>query len=309
MRRFSLRWPAFVLVAAVVVGGGIVGLLRSHPDPDPFPDFSLTDEDGRKLERSDLIGSVWLASFLSTSCTEGCPVVGGQLRELQGRLPEKVRLVSFVMETEPPGNPAGDYPGTLLYGGREQVGQTESHHTPVLLVDRAGKIRGRYPLVTVDGSLDAAAGERLFSDARFQVRLASLPLLNATLNASSAFFLVLGFLFIRRRIVPLHLTCMVLALLATGLFLVSYLYYHHHAGSVGFVAGGWVRPVYFTILISHTVLAAIVAPLAGTVLYRAVRKQFGHHRKLARWTLPVWLYVSVSGVLIYLMLYVWFPRG
>jgi len=96
---------------------------------------------------------------------------------------------------------------------------------------------------------------------------------------------------------------MVAAFLTSSLFLVSYLYYHYQVGSVAFTGQGWVRPVYFALLISHIVLAALILPLALVTLYRAVKGNFELHRRIARWTLPIWLYVSVTGVTIYWMLY------
>jgi uncharacterized membrane protein YozB (DUF420 family) len=96
---------------------------------------------------------------------------------------------------------------------------------------------------------------------------------------------------------------MVSALVSSTLFLTSYLIYHYHVGSVKFTGQGWIRPVYFSILISHTVLAASVVPLALIALVRALRKKFDKHRRVARWTLPIWLYVSITGVVIYAMLY------
>ena len=130
-----------------------------------------------------------------------------------------------------------------------------------------------------------------------------LPTLNASLNGTSAVLLVLGWSNIRRRNVAAHRACMLAAFTASSLFLVSYLVYHASAGSVRFTGTGWVRPVYFTLLISHIVLSAIVLPLALTTIYRAWSSDFVRHRRIARWTLPVWLYVSVTGVVVYLMLY------
>lgn len=98
------------------------------------------------------------------------------------------------------------------------------------------------------------------------------------------------------------------AMAASVLFLVSYLIYHSQVGTTRFAGTGWVRPVYFTILISHTVLAAVIVPMAIVTLYRALLKDFQRHRAVARWLLPIWLYVSATGVLIYLMLYHWFPH-
>jgi len=139
------------------------------------------------------------------------------------------------------------------------------------------------------------------------IPLAALPTLNATLNGVSALLLAAGFLCIRRRKVGAHRACMISACLASGLFLASYLVYHYHVGSVRFMGQGWVRPAYFAILASHTVLAAAVPPLALLTLARALRGRFDRHARLARVTLPIWLYVSVTGVIIYIMLYHLFP--
>lgn len=114
---------------------------------------------------------------------------------------------------------------------------------------------------------------------------------------------MLGYISIRRRDVTAHKACMIAAFGVSTLFLISYVTYHVHVGSVRFTGTGWIRPVYFTILISHIVLAAAVLPLALVTLYRAARGRFEAHRRIARWTLPIWLYVSVTGVVVYLMLY------
>lgn len=134
-----------------------------------------------------------------------------------------------------------------------------------------------------------------------------LPTLNACLNAASALLLLLGFYFIRRRNIQAHRACMGGAFFVSILFLISYLIYHYHTGTTRFPGQGRVRSVYFTILISHTVLAALVPFLAIITLTRALRGQFATHRRIARWTLPIWLYVSVTGVVVYLMLYHLYP--
>ncbi len=133
--------------------------------------------------------------------------------------------------------------------------------------------------------------------------VSDLPALNALLNGSCAALLIAGYAFIRARRVTAHRACMLLALLTSALFLVSYLTYHYHVGSVPYRGTGWTRPAYFALLITHTVLAASVVPLALVTAGRALRGQFDRHVRLARWTLPIWLYVSVTGVVIYLMLY------
>ncbi|MCI0355528.1 MAG: DUF420 domain-containing protein [Acidobacteria bacterium] len=127
--------------------------------------------------------------------------------------------------------------------------------------------------------------------------------MNATLNATATLLLLSGYFFIRRKKVTAHRTAMVAALLASTLFLTSYLYYHYHVGSVPFTGQGWIRPVYFAILITHIVLAVLIVPLALVTVTRAVRGDLERHRRIARITLPLWLYVSATGVVIYFMLY------
>ena len=131
----------------------------------------------------------------------------------------------------------------------------------------------------------------------------SLPTLNACLNATSAVFLVLGYRFVRRGEIARHRASMLAALGASVLFLVSYVVYHLHSGSKRFPGGGWVRSAYLVLLFTHVVLAAGVVPLATTTLVLALRGSFARHKRLARWTFPIWMYVSVTGVVVYLMLY------
>ncbi len=138
--------------------------------------------------------------------------------------------------------------------------------------------------------------------------VSTLPVLNALLNATSALLLLAGYLFIRQRKVTAHKTCMLTAFGVSSLFLVSYVIYHYHAGSKPFAGQGWIRGVYYPLLISHLVLAALIVPFALTTIYRAWRGQFARHRRIARWTLPMWLYVSVTGVIVYWMLYHLVPQ-
>ena len=132
------------------------------------------------------------------------------------------------------------------------------------------------------------------------------PKINATLNGCSAVLLVTGRVLIARGRRSAHRAVMLTALGTSTLFLVSYLYYHYHVGSVHFRGTGWSRPVYFTLLISHTTLAAVIVPMVIITLSLALRARFDRHRAIARWTFPIWLYVSVTGVVVYVMLYQWF---
>ena len=133
--------------------------------------------------------------------------------------------------------------------------------------------------------------------------VSDLPLVNASLNGVATVLLIVGYACIRRRRITAHRTAMVAAFVTSVLFLISYLTYHAHAGSRPFPGQGPIRVVYFVILISHIILAATIPPLAGITLWRAYRRRFDRHMKIARWTLPLWLYVSVTGIVVYLMLY------
>ncbi len=135
------------------------------------------------------------------------------------------------------------------------------------------------------------------------LKLQDLPGVNAALNATTALLLMTGYVLIRRGRRRAHRAVMIGAFGVSVLFLASYLWYHAHAGVMRFPGVGWIRPVYFAILLSHTVLAAAIVPLVLVTLARGLRADFPRHARLARWTLPVWLYVSVTGVVVYVMLY------
>jgi uncharacterized membrane protein YozB (DUF420 family) len=137
-------------------------------------------------------------------------------------------------------------------------------------------------------------------------KYAIYPVIDATLNGTSAVLLFVGRNFILRGRMAAHRACMIAAVVTSTLFLTSYVYYHAHVGSVRFQGQGWVRPVYFTILISHVILAMVIVPLVVITLTRALRERFDRHRAIARWTWPLWMYVSVTGVIVYFMLYHWF---
>jgi len=137
----------------------------------------------------------------------------------------------------------------------------------------------------------------------------SLPAVNATLNSASAVLLALGFFFIRRKNVAAHRACMLAAFSLSVLFLVSYVVYHAQVGSTRFPGRGLIRPIYFTILVSHVVLAGCILPMALVTLSRALRGRIESHRRIARRTLPLWLYVSVTGVVVYWLLYHAYAAG
>ncbi len=138
--------------------------------------------------------------------------------------------------------------------------------------------------------------------------LSDLPAVNACLNGLSTCFLVAGFILIRRKRTTAHRNCMLGAVMTSTLFLACYIYYHLHAGRTVFKDPAWFRPIYLTLLLTHTVLAVTIVPMVIVTLVRALRERFDQHKRIARWTLPLWLYVSVTGVLIYFLLYQIFPQ-
>jgi len=143
------------------------------------------------------------------------------------------------------------------------------------------------------------------------IAITDLATVNAVLNATAAVLIGAGFYFIRHKNIEAHKRCMIGAMVVSALFLTSYLIYHYYllkttgSGSVRFTKPGWIRGVYFPLLLTHTVLAAFVLPLVLRTAYLAVKKRFGSHVRIARWTFPIWMYVSITGVLVYWLLYHW----
>ena len=130
-----------------------------------------------------------------------------------------------------------------------------------------------------------------------------LPAVNATLNATSGIFLLTGYVLIKRRQIHAHRNAMLAAFTSSTLFLISYVVYHYHAGSRPFLGQGPIRLVYFGILISHVILAIVILPFIISTLTKGLRGQYARHKRVAKWTFPLWMYVSVTGVIVYLMLY------
>ena len=141
-----------------------------------------------------------------------------------------------------------------------------------------------------------------------------LPAVNGSLNGLSAVFLTAGYVFIRKKNISAHRTCMISAFVTSTLFLACYITYHAyrakvlHVGPTKFVNPAWFRPIYLTILLTHTILAVTIVPMVFMTLSRALRERFDAHRRIARWTWPLWMYVSVTGVVIYFLLYQIFPQ-
>ena len=135
------------------------------------------------------------------------------------------------------------------------------------------------------------------------IAVSDLPAVNAALNFTAAVLIATGFYFIKQKNIRAHKVCMIAALAVSALFLTSYLIYHYNVGSVRFAKQGWIRSVYFPLLISHTTLAAVVLPMVLRTAFLAFKGRFARHVRIARWTFPTWMYVSITGVVVYLMLY------
>ena len=135
------------------------------------------------------------------------------------------------------------------------------------------------------------------------IGISDLATVNAGLNATAAILIGTGFYFVKQKNIQAHKVCMIAAMAVSAVFLTSYLIYHYNVGSVRFTKQGWIRSVYFPLLITHTTLAAVVLPMVLRTLFLATKKRFASHMRIARWTFPVWMYVSVTGVIVYLMLY------
>lgn len=299
--------------------------------PAPVPDFTFTSHARQTVRRADLTGRPWVADFIFTRCAGICPLMTAQMARLRGRLPPDVRLVSFTVD------PVHDTPEVLaayarpfqpgerwwfLTGAqadlyrlsvdgfklvamevppeRQQPGGDGPflHSSRLVLVDGAARIVGYYD------SAEAAEIEKLVADAQRLDRRARLwPKLNAGLNALSALLLLLGYACIRRGRRPAHRNFMLAALASSAAFLASYVVYHVRVGSVPFLGQGALRGLYLAVLLSHTLLALAIVPLVAVTVARAWREQFDRHRRIARWTLPLWAYVSVTGVVVYWMVY------
>jgi protein SCO1 len=307
-------------------------LFRPIDPPLPVGSFTLTERHGEKFGPEKLRGKVWVAHFFFTSCPGPCVKTMPGMQKLQQTFAGKpdVALVSITVNSEfdtpevlqdyakakgaEPGQwffltgaeaEVHDVVKKCFFKGVERTGKDVTHSPDLVLVDRDGNIRGY-----VDGQ-DPAAISALSHEIRtLAAHKYLLPSFNATLNALCAWLLIVGYVAIRRRRETLHIACMVSALIVSAVFLTGYLYFHFaiQGGQPTLFRGtGLVRAVYFSILVSHTILAIAVAPLAIFIAYLGFRDKRPRHVRLARWVLPMWLYVSVTGVVVYEMLYQLYP--
>jgi uncharacterized membrane protein YozB (DUF420 family)/cytochrome oxidase Cu insertion factor (SCO1/SenC/PrrC family) len=306
-------------------------------DRGPAPSFQLTDRGGRSVSLDDLRGKVWVAYFSFTCCQQGCAVTNANVARLQRNLASypNVALVHFnvypqhdtpeLLTRFAKDHGADDERWLFLTGAESAMydliekgfhesvrrnpqatpGNEVLHTWRMLIVDHRGRIRGY-----IDDGRDEAQVARLEGRVKHLVQAMYLPSINAALNACCGLLLIAGYLAIRGRRIALHKSCMLSALGVSAVFLASYLYYHfvvQHGQPTTFGGSGLARSVYLAILGSHTVLAAVVAPLALYTAYQGLRGRLVRHVRVARWTLPIWLYVSATGIVVYWMLYHLYP--
>jgi protein SCO1/2 len=297
--------------------------------------FTLEERGGALIGPEALRGKVWVAHFFYPGCQGPCTKTVPTMKRLHDAVAAKTDyvLVSIALNDDSPellrqfAHDHGADPRRWLFltGPSDQVhdivqkcffqtaqrksdgrpGDEIDHTVNLMIVDRTGAIRGY-----VDGT-DVAVVPLVVERLR---ELAAprylLPAGNAVLNTMCTVLLVVGWLSIRRRRETLHTVCMLAALATSTVFLASYLYFHFavlDGQPTRFRGEGWVRPLYFAILLSHTVLAALVAPLAVYVAWQGLRDHRPRHVRVARWTMPIWLYVSITGVVVYVLLYQVYP--
>jgi len=306
----------------------------------PIGDFLLQESSGDYFRPSDLKGKVWVVQFVVPGCNE-CSKNTPTMQKLQEAYcgQDDVKLVSMSLNADPVetlvefATSLVAEPGQWLFltGTRAKVhgivrdhfadtayprkdatpGNPIVHSMRLFLIDARGNIVG-YVVGTDSGAAEALKPEidRLRVQARLDrpipIRGEQLPWFNAMLNSACTVLLLLGWILIRSGYQTLHKIAMLLALAVSMIFLSSYLFYHFvvlEAQPMRFGGEGTVRYVYFTILLTHTILAITVAPLAIFITVQGLRGALASHKRVARWTLPIWLYVSITGVVVYWMLY------
>ncbi len=300
-------------------------------NPFALESFRFENEAGKRVTQDDLTRNVWIAAFIFTRCPLSCPKISSKLAELQPRLAGSgVKIVSISVDPEfDTPKILADYarrfhadsarwmfltgPQRETYdliqnrfklpvqpvppGDRREGVEAVSHSARLALVDRGNKVIGVFE------SDDPDAIDSLVVRAR-QRDASWMPTLNAGLNATCGILLLLGWGAIRRRYYRGHAALMTLCVAASTLFLGCYLAYHYQVkGSVPFRGAGVIRLVYLSILLSHTILAIAVVPLVIIALRRAIGKRFVEHARITKVLFPIWLYVSITGVVVYWMLY------
>ena len=336
-------WILLIAVIIALFGAALVRRLNGEAQKLPVlwqvHDFQLVDQNNKAITNNDLFGRVWVAGFIFTRCAGTCITITNGMDSLNKKLADApgIQLVSFSMD------PEFDTPEILdryakFHGidsarwrfatdplhkkdtiqkltvedfklALQEAGANKDepiiHSSMLALVDRHGRVRGYYSGI-IPADVTRAANDAKALDREMDVR--TLPALNAALNSVSTVLLIVGYVLIRRRRIVEHQTMMMTAGVTSAAFLISYVIYHLQVGSVKFQGQGPIRTVYFIILITHVLLAASIAVLVPITFWRAFQGNFVKHRRIARITFPIWLYVSITGVIVYVMLYQMYPH-
>lgn len=296
------------------------------PDLGTVPQFSFSDIDSNSFGSAQMHGKINVVSFMYTGCPVKCPLMSVKIGDLYLTFASEpdLQIVSITVD------PEHDSPEVLKQYA-EGLGVSDDrwrflraeipkvvdlsenglklpaeylpmgHSTRLVLVDDKGIIRGYYSGIEQDGAVELKRDIRILL--KKPVTVNDLSHLNALLNGISAVLLMLGFRSIKRGRRDTHKWYMIAALVSSGLFLISYLTYHHYVGSVPYPHHDWTRPLYFTILIPHIILAAVQVPFIIAAVTFALKGNLIRHKRLVRWVFPVWMFVSVSGLVVYFLLY------
>lgn len=299
------------------------------------PDFRLTDQEGRTVTKADLKGKVWLVDFIFTRCGGACPVMTQRMIELASKVKApNVRFVGISVDpsydtpavfkeyaqrqgaTDPrfiflTGDVDGIYDlaqkGFHVAAAPARDGKPIMHDEHILLIDQEGEVRGAYMSNDPEAMTHLAADTVTLSKPAPTGWMLKFPAINASLNATSGILICLAMIYIQAKRVRIHAALMIAAVVTSAAFLTCYLIFHYLKLKTGsattrFPESPW-RPVYLSILISHTILAVVIVPLIVTTLVLAWRRAWTWHRRIAKPTFWLWLYVSVTGVVVYWMLY------
>jgi uncharacterized membrane protein YozB (DUF420 family)/cytochrome oxidase Cu insertion factor (SCO1/SenC/PrrC family) len=337
-------WGALLVFVVAILATFVVTHFKGKPLPvlASLSDFTLTNQNGQTVTLSDLRGQISIADVIFTRCPGQCLIMSQHMKELQAKLPasQPIHLVSFTTDAVYDKPPilkqyaerfgADDARWSFLTGDKSTLHHVEVedlklavvdkppaqqevpndlfiHSEKFVLLDKFGRVRGYYDGETPEVIPEVLTGADAITHET--LTLHDLPAVNGTLNALSAIFLTFGYIFIRRKNVHAHRFCMLSAFITSVVFLICYLTYHifiHHV--TRFLHPAWFRPIYLILLGTHTFLAVVIVPLILISLSRALKARFALHKKIARWTWPLWMYVSVTGVIVYFILYQIFPQ-
>ena len=331
--RFAL--PFLVVCAALVASVLVLGAFALPPEVGPLPDLTLRDPRGQSFDLTSMNGRIWVATFVSADCIDDCEATMVRLARLHDGLPDDVPLVTFVIDgaalwPRRPG-PAEERRDWVICQGNDVDADSEAEvrrlatehllvpaealaglgrRAPSALivpVDDRGRPLRVYTMEQTDPGDNDPPVAGAWGDVEFHVTLNPRPWREAWLHATVLLLLVAGVILARRGLVQIHPFCMGLAGVITVVLLGFGFGYADFAVSVPFRGSGWTRPLYFSVLMMHTVLTGLIVMLAPTAIYHAARGQIERHKAMTRWLAPAWIGVALSGAVVYCLLSIWFP--